>query len=404
MKRILLFLCTVLCLCSCGGHEHDAKERQVLLIYMAGNNSLSTSTRGDLADLKSSYLPATKEKDKIVLVYLDSTGQNPKLMRLSRDNRNNTIEDVIMEYPAETNSASAQTLRAVIADAEKVWPAGHHGLILWSHGSGYLPPGYYFKYFGNPKYQIASGDRISMEPDPYAAMVKSDDALKSFAEQDGAEIDIKDLRSAISGTHYDFILFDACLMGTVEVAYELRNICDLILFSPTEIITDGFPYESIVQPIFTQKPEAAMRSIAMSYMSHYRALSGIYKSATISLVRTANMEALATACKPIFQNHREKILTIDRSKIQVYDRRDVHHWFYDIDDFVHQADATDTELQAFTRALNAAVIYLDATEKFIDLPIKHYSGLSIYIPRPEYTVLNNYYKTLAWNQATDLVQ
>jgi len=36
--------------------------------------------------------------------------------------------------------------------------------------------------------------------------------------------------------------------------------------------------------------------------------------------------------------------------------------------------------------------------------IKHYSGLSIYIPRSEYTVLNNYYRTLAWNKAAGLVQ
>ena len=49
------------------------------------------------------------------------------------------------------------------------------------------------------------------------------------------------------------------------------------------------------------------------------------------------------------------------------------------------------------------VVYKDATEHFIDVDIKKYSGLSIYIPRPGYTVLNNYYKTLAWNKATGLV-
>ena len=63
----------------------------------------------------------------------------PVLVRLSRDRKGNVVEDVIMEYPFDTNSASAQTLSAVIADAEAAWPSVHHGIILWSHGSGFLP-------------------------------------------------------------------------------------------------------------------------------------------------------------------------------------------------------------------------------------------------------------------------
>ena len=400
MKRILLFLCTVLCFCCCDCSDHHAKERQVLLVYLAGNNSLSLEGMGDLEDIKKGWLPSTRETGKIVLIYHHFKDATPALVRLSKDSRGNVVEDVIMEYPFDTNSASASTLATVLADARKAWPAAHHGLILWSHGSGFLPSGYYV----HPN-ERAPTDKVYLSPDPYAGMVKaaSDDDVKSFAEDNGREMELKELCQALSGTHYDFILFDACLMANVEVAYELRNLCDYLLFSPTEILSDGFPYESLVQPIFTLQPEAAMRNIAVTYMNHYRACIGVYASATISLVRTANLEALATACKPIFQNHREKILTIDRSKIQAYFRYG-KHWFYDIDDFVRQAEATDTELQAFTKALNAAVIYLDATDVFIDLPIKHYSGLSIYIPRPEYTVLNNYYKTLAWNQATNLVQ
>ena len=66
--------------------------------------------------------------------------------------------------------------------------------------------------------------------------------------------------------------------------------------------------------------------------------------------------------------------------------------------------ASDAEYRDFISALDQAVIYKDATDAFLSITIKNYSGLSIYIPRPEYTVLNNYYKTLQWNQATGLVQ
>ena len=191
-------------------------------------------------------------------------------------------------------------------------------------------------------------------------------------------------------------------MANVEVAYELRNNCDYMVFSPTEILSDGFPYESIIQPLFTLSPEEASKQVCKKYMELYRAQSGAYQSATISLVKTEGLNQLAAACKPIFQQHHDQILTIDRSSIQPYFRYN-KHWFYDLDDFVGRV-ATDAEYRTFISALDQAVIYKDATESFLSIDITHYSGLSIYIPRPEYTVLNNFYKTLQWNQSTGLVQ
>ena len=400
MKRMILLLCALLCLTACDRDERLAKDRQMLLVYFAGNNSLAAEGASDYNCIKQNWLPTTRGSEKVILVFHHFKDETPALVRLSKDRRGNTVEDIIKEYPFDTHSADAKTLETVLADAEAAWPSAHHGIVLWSHGSGFLPPGYYV----NPQ-ERAKGDPVSEEADPYAFLVKAgNDGLKSFAqdEVDNVEMDLIDLRKALSRYHFDYIAFDCCLMANVELAYELRNTCDYLIFSPTEIMSDGFPYDVMVQTIFSQQPEAAMRSIAQSYMAHYRSFSGVYASATISVVRTAGMQALANACQTVFRNHQAQILMLDRSRVQPYFRYN-KHWFYDIDDFVQQV-ADDSEYQAFNRALNQAVIYRDATDYFIDLAITHYSGLSIYIPRPEYTVLNNYYKTLAWNQATGLVQ
>ncbi|MBP5172072.1 MAG: hypothetical protein ILP04_08505 [Bacteroidales bacterium] len=400
MKRMILLLCALLCLTACDRDERLAKDRQMLLVYFAGNNSLAAEGASDYNSIKQNWLPTTRGSEKVMLVFHHFKDETPVLVRLSKDRRGNTVEDIIKEYPFDTHSADARTLETVLADAEAAWPSAHHGIVLWSHGSGFLPPGYYI----NPQ-ERAKGDPVSEEADPYAFLVKAGgDGLKSFAqdEEQNIEMDLIDLRKALSRFHYDFIAFDCCLMANVELAYELRNTCDYLIFSPTEIMSDGFPYDVMVQTIFSQQPEAAMRSVAQSFMAHYRSFSGVYASATISVVRTAGMQALANACQTVFRNHQDQILMLDRSHVQPYFRYN-KHWFYDIDDFVQQV-ADDGEYQAFNRALNQAVIYRDATDYFLDLEISHYSGLSIYIPRREYTVLNNYYKTLAWNQATGLVQ
>lgn len=400
MKRFCIFILAALCLTSCHCFDPSGKDRQALLIYFAGNNSLSAEGEADLYDIEQSWLPSVRDKDKIVLVFYHFSDGSPTLSRFYKDRRGTTVEEVIQTYPTGTNSASVTTLSTVLADAQEAWPAARRSLILWSHGSGFLPQGYY----AYPQEMAAPDDwTLDSGPDPFAGMVKSGERSKSFGEDHGSEMDIKDLAKALKGSgDYEFILFDACLMANVEVAYELRGCCDYLLFSPTEILADGFPYEKMVQPIFSSSAKDALKTIAVSFMDHYRAYTGDFRSATVTLVQTAGLEGLAAACKPIFQNHQDRILTLDRSRVQPYFRMD-KHWYYDLDHFVKQV-ATDAEYQQFTKALGSTVIFKDATEWFLSIEMKNVSGLSVYIPRTEYTVLNTYYRTLAWNQATGLVK
>lgn len=401
MKRFCVFIIAAFCLASCSWFEPDIKDRHVLFIYIAGNNSLSSYGQNDLYDIEQSWLPSERDKDQAVMVFYHFLDGVPTLSRFYKSQEGVTVEEVIKTYPTSTNSADPETLKIALDDAEEAWPAARHSLILWSHGSGFLPEGYY----ANPKDRIggrAAADEVIV--DPYAGLVKSDDS-KSFAEDHGTEMDIRDLAEALSSRHYEFVLFDACLMANVEVAYELRKCCDYLLFSPTEILADGFPYEMMVQPVFTLDARDALVKIAQSYMAHYRALSGEDCSAAVTVVRTDRIEVLADACKPIFQNHQDAILTLDRSKVQPYFRLD-KHWYYDLEDFLSQV-ATKEELELIEFYKNAGgnwVVFKDATEEFLGIELKKVSGLSIYIPRSEYTVLNNYYKTLAWNKATGLVR
>lgn len=375
-------LLLMLCACSCEWFTPSGKDRQVLLVYIAGNNNISSEGERDFETMRDSWLPETKNKEKIVLVYRDFAGEAPVLSRLSRSKKGVLEEDIIMEYPQGTNSASSATLADVLADAENAWPARNRGLILWSHGSGFLPEGYY----DNPR-----------EKAPGAS-------LRSFGydEDTRSEMELVALRDALSSRHYQFLLFDCCLMANVELAYELRGVTDYILFSPTEILVDGFPYESMTEPLMTMSTESALKSVATSYMDHYRAQSGSYRSATVTVIRTEPLSSLAASCRPVFQNHQDQIMTIDRSQIQPYFRYD-KHWYYDLDDFVGRL-ASDSEYASFASALDRTVVFADATEQFLGIDMIHCCGLSVYIPRPEYTVLNNFYKTLDWNRDTGLVQ
>ena len=63
MRRFILLLCMAVCLCACDHDERMAKDRQVVLLYLAGNNTLDTEGIGENEDIKRSWLPTTRGSD-----------------------------------------------------------------------------------------------------------------------------------------------------------------------------------------------------------------------------------------------------------------------------------------------------------------------------------------------------
>lgn len=394
MSRInyfLIILCGAFLFTSCHPKESDNRS---ILIYVAADNSLSSFAEDCLEDLTEGFIPIDKEGADVLLVYSKLSGGIPTLSRYYKDSKGSLQKKVLFTYDQSQNSASASVIAQVLSDAENAYPAKKHGLILWSHGTGWLPQGYY-------SHPVESTYTTQSETlDPYRDIVKSDQ--KSFAQEGDSEMEIEALAHALT-LKYEFILFDCCLMGGIEVAYELREKCDYLLFSPTEILAESFPYYSMMDALYNyENREEALRKICEDYFNYYQSQSGIYQSATVSMIKTSQLKPLATACAAIFKNNRSKMDTVDVNAIQPYFRYN-KHWFYDLDDYISRL-ASKSEYATFTSALNSAIVYKAATEHFLDIDISKYSGLSTYISDPDFSYLNLYYKNLQWNIAVKMVQ
>ena len=159
--------------------------------------------------------------------------------------------------------------------------ADSYGLVYWSHGDGWLP------------YPLRAGTR-------WVGQDKGNgDNRMNISEF------VEILKSA---PHFDFMLFDACYMQSVEVIYQLRDRTDYFIGSPTEIPGPGAPYEAVVPALFSQdKPEI---NIAESYYTVYaeKYNNGIGISnenwtggVSVSVVKSSELPALATATKGVLQ-------------------------------------------------------------------------------------------------------
>ena len=400
LSLFALLVCISSCsLTSCKDNPEKEKVRSVLL-YISANNNLQSYAEECIRDLKLGFVPEYKDKSKILLVFYHIPGKAPTLSRYSCNKDGVVISETISIYEPEMNSSQITSFSRVLADVERSFPADYRGLILWSHATGWLPEGY----FANPLDRIGDKSYKPVE-DPYRFLVKSSTdgtPQKSFGSDNNSEIEITDLAAALRH-NYEFILFDCCLMGGIEVAYEFKDKCEYMLFSPTEILADGFPYTKIFNPIFNVENRLeALKQVCSDYFAIYDSKTGIYRSATVSMIKSSALDNLAGVCGSIYRNNQDSILTMDASQLQVYFRFD-KHWYYDFEDIVSRI-ATPAQYAEFKTALNGAIVYKATTEIFLNISIERYSGLSTYLPRPQYKNLNNFYKTLKWNIATGYVK
>jgi len=390
--------------------------RKALVMYEAGYNSLADYLREDIGDLLGGEIP--DQSGNYLFVYSHLTvGNNysiptsPVLERIYKDYDGTIVRDTLVVYPEDSNSASAEEVGKVLTYLGENFRAGSWGLILGSHGTGWVPAGYY----ANPSVLYShsnSGMSYRKETpglvdifiqDPSEPLTRSwGQKIYNVARNKGYEIDINDLAAAIP-FHLDYIRFDACLMGCIEVAYEFRNVCDYMAFSQAEIMADGFVYSNIAGHLLSSA-RADLLSVCEDYFNHYQKQTGVDQSATISLIDCTELEPLAEACREIFANHRSEMASIIPSTVQRYYRYN-RHWFYDLGDIIAKSGASEEELAKFNSALEECVLYNEATKYFMnEFEIKTHSGFSSYLPCNGDNNLNKFYKTLQWNIATGLVE
>ena len=374
---------------------YSMPSRRVMVMISAGYNSLSGYLSEDLKDLESGYIPEGTYFNADVLLVLarlpKSAGDYaspsaPVLYRLWANRSGEVQRDTIQVWGGDTQLCTRETIHEALSTTQKKYPAQSYGVVFSSHGSGWLPPGYYTD---PSKFEPSSGSLWS---------------LRSIGQDKtpsgGTEMDLNDFADAIP-MHLDYCLIDACLSGCVEVAHALKGKADIVGFSPTEVLADGFDYKNITTHLFAKPLDPV--EVCREYFAYYNAQSGSNRSATITAVDTRKMDALEAVCKELFEAYRPILKTMSGGNVQGYFRYD-RHYFYDLRDILVQAGISEQEKTRLDAALSQFIVYQAATDYFLSIPLTRVCGLSMYLPSMGSTYLNNYYKEhVSWNQATELV-
>lgn len=407
-----------------GDRESSEDPRNVLLLYSAGFNSLSSYLSEDIEDLKSGWLPGKLRSDDVVLVYShfpESSGKysvpvSPTLTRLYAGPDGEPMADTLVRYDSSVISGSPVQFNKVLTYVRDVFPASGYGLIFSSHATGYLPAGFYqrpgeYIYKGDALdqmsldlYGAAAYPYVEIPCDPSLPAVKSvgQDQVGSSGNYMSYEMELADFADAIP-MKLDYILFDACLMGGIEVAYQLRDKASVVGFSQAEVLAEGLNYSTLTTRLLNRDiPDPV--AVCKDYFDQYDIQEGVYRSATISAVDCDALDPLAEVCRELFEKYAADISTLSSGKVQRFYRSN-HHWFYDLESILVEAGITDGELERLHDALDKCVLYKGHTPSFMNsFEIKTFSGFSMYLPSHGSGELNRFYRTLDWNIATGLVR
>lgn len=387
-----------------------SEKAQVMILYSAGFNSLSAALEDDVNDMKSGYLPLIGSMSKAVLVYSRRpsetgryTDRTPSyLIRLSVDGWGKVISDTLKTWPETDEAVSASTMTDVLETVKGLYPHASYGMVFSSHGSGWLPSGYYST--GKITAGTAGLQAVPyIDPNSDGSMprVKSI-GIDNITSRNTYEMEIETFAQALP-MKFDYIIIDACLMGGIELAYALKDKCDKLVFSQAEVLEDGLcDYTTLTQRVLRPVVPDLYNLCEDSYRHYKNQDDPIYRSLTISMIDCTRLDGLAESCKSLFSKYRNQISLVNAANVQGY-FRSRKHWFYDLTDILRQSGIPEADMAGYNKAMSDCVLYNAATDTFINFDIRTHCGLSMYLPADGNSELDEFYKTLSWNKASGLV-
>ena len=242
-----------------GQTEAQSSTTWTYMVYMSGDSSLASNVPDDILEMQEVGSGGGLE----IIVISDSAGeQDSKLARIVENGQEYiSLTEIDPAWDNELEMGSADTLSKFVIWTAENYPADRYMLDLWGHGMGWT----------------------GVCPDK------------------GNFLECKELRTSLedvvdAGINLDIISMDACQMGMMEIAYELRDMADYAVLSEKDVPLDGWPYDRLLNLIKSDMnitTEEFGREMIDAYMD-WGVVSSRY-SLTLGFINLAEIDEVASS-------------------------------------------------------------------------------------------------------------
>ena len=263
-----------------------ATKKWTVLVYLAGDNNLDEDGARDLAEMAK----VGSNNDINIVAQFDRAG-DVGTQRLYITKGGGYPRDSI-ENLGETNTGDPKVLIDFLKWGISTYPAEKYMAILWNHGSGWNEDDVYDramkvspekeKFTPLSKRAIrerrikktmfsTTMDEILSQAAPMRAILY-DDESKDFLDNKEMKNVLTEGAKLTPGKRFDIIGFDACLMNTIEVAYQLKDTAKVIVGSEETEPGAGWPYDKVLGALAAKSsmsPQELGKIIVDSYVKSY---------------------------------------------------------------------------------------------------------------------------------------
>ncbi len=400
MKKYYTILAlSLLLLCQCSKKPLvGEKTARDILVYIIADNNLASNLDADINEMEAVW---NESYDGRLFVF-HNTGKNSILYRIKHDTDLKHINsEPLIQFNSDFDPCKKGSLTEVMQFVKASYPANQHALVISSHGSGWLPNLNY-----TSTYTLDQHSKL-LRPTQAHSNDSSERTIGSTYKH-VTEIEMYDLATMLeSFEKLEFIMFDACLMASVEGLYQLRNSAKFIISSSAEILANGAPYDKMMPHMFA-KNAPDVKAMANDFLLYYAGQSSeVLRSATISVVQTDRLETLANTIKQIIPQ--SSINSYTTAGVQQFGRYPYQDTFYDLEDFITKNYNHSPDINNLQAALDYAVVYSGATDYMFKgaggFKINTHCGLTMYAPLQNTTARNrlNIYNTkYDWGKDSNL--
>lgn len=357
---------------------------QTVFMFFPWSNSLLSDFRRTVEDMQTVVAERSMKNERI-MVFMATSEREAVLFELKKQN-GRCLTDTLRRY-SDRPFTSRQWLTSLFSEVMTLAPASRYGMVVGCHGLAWVP----VQGQRSARKRLGSQERIDEEDNLYKEERIDKEGepndLMHFEVQGPVttrfiggtypetQIETTDLADAMAdaGFHTEYILFDACYMSSVEVAYELKDVTHYLIASPTEVLSYGFPYITMGKHLLGTPN---YKSIVDSFISFYSSYNLPY--GTVAVTDCTQLDALAAIAQQINAAAAEQLVP---NGVQIMDGYSPT-LFYDLGHLMSLKDAGTVLTAAFAEQLDKAVPYKGHTGQYFtalkDEPvdIKHYSGLN----------------------------
>lgn len=380
---------------------------QTVFMFFPWSNSLLSDFRRTVEDMQT-VVAQRSMKDERIMVFMATSEREAVLFELKKQN-GRCLTDTLRRY-SDRPFTSRQWLTSLFSEVMTLAPASRYGMVVGCHGLAWVP----VQGQRNARKKLGSQERIDEEDNLYKKEKIDKEGepndLMHFEVQGPVttrfiggtypetQIETTDLADAMAdaGFHTEYILFDACYMSSVEVAYELKDVTHYLIASPTEVLSYGFPYITMGKHLLGTPNYKGIVDSFISFYSSYNLPYG-----TVAVTDCTQLDALAAIAQQINAAAAEQLVP---NGVQIMDGYSPT-LFYDLGHLMSLKDAGTVLTAAFAEQLEKTVPYKGHTGQYFttlkDAPvdIKHYSGLNT--SQGSLNHMADRFSETAWYKATN---